>query len=585
MRHQTRLEGPGRGSLLVDALRSQIPTYKLAFFFSTLVGLLLLAPTVFMLQVYDRVITSRSAITLISLVACVVGVYAVCELLDMVRNRLLQKAGWAIDVRLRKHLYELAFSASLRTGNKSPQAFADLRTIREFIASPAITAILDLPFSFVILILLYLIGPWLCLMAMVGAVIQITISYFAEKRTSRVLTQANQAAIDAQVYASGVLRNATVITSMGFGKNIHRRWIKLQHNFLALQAKASDTAAINSAASKFIQSMQSSLMLAASCWLMIQGALAGSGGLSIVASILGGRVLVPIIQLTAQWRAVVNAGNAFKRIDNFIGAARTDIKPMSLPAPLGRLAVEGVVAAAPNSQIPIIRGISFALSPGENLIIIGPSAAGKTTLARLLLGIWPTASGKVRLDGADVHAMPRDELGPYIGYLPQDVELFDGTLAENIARFGEINPDWLRSAAESVGLMSLIDELPDGFETRVGDDGIRFSGGQRQRIALARAIYGEPTFVLLDEPNASLDEEGEQALMKTLFWLKQRNCTTIVITHRGSVLPVADKILLLKDGQVGIFGPRDEVLARLRKAASPPQAQRADALRITEGTA
>ena len=583
MRPGIQLHDGKPGSLLADTLRSQLPIYKRAFFFSVLVSLLLLAPTVFMLQVYDRVITSLSTTTLLSLLACVIGVYAVCEILDIVRNRLLQKAGWIIDGKLRSLLHDLSFVTSLRTGNASPQAFADMRTLREFIASPAITAILDLPASLVFLILLYMIGPWLCLMAFFGAIVLVTIGYYAEKKTASVLTQANQAAISAQIYASGVLRNAPVIAAMGFAKNIHQRWIERQRNFLALQAMASDTASINAAASKFIQSMQSSLIIGASCWLLLKGALAGSGGMIIVASTLGGRVLVPIIQLTSQWRAVISARNAYQRLDNLIGPPRSDIRPMSLPAPTGSLAVEGIVGAAPNSPIPIIRGVSFTLSPGENLIIIGPSAAGKTTLARLLLGVWPAASGKVRLDGADIHAWLKDELGPYIGYLPQDVELFDGTLAENIARFGETNLDRLRSAAESVGLMSLVDELPNGFETRVGDEGVRFSGGQRQRIALARAIYGEPTFVLLDEPNSNLDAEGEEALMKTLLSLKERKCTTIVITHRSSVLPAADKILLLRDGQVAAFGPRDEVMSKLRRGASQPQALTVSAPKIAEG--
>ena len=572
-------------SLLTDTLRSQFPIYKRALSFSILISLLLLAPTVFMLQVYDRVITSRSTVTLLSLLICVIGIYAICEILDFVRNRLLQKAGWVIDGKLRSLLHDLSFSTSLNTGNPSTQAFADLRTLREFISSSAVTAVLDLPASLVFLLLLYLIGPWICLMALFGAIMLTIVGYYAEKNIARVLTQANQAAIHAQIYATGVLRNAPVIAAMGFAKNIHQRWVERQRNFLALQALASDAASVNAAASKFIQSMQSSLIVGASCWLFLKGAIAGSGGMIIVASTLGGRVLVPIIQLTSQWRAVVNALNAFQRLDNLIGPPGSHTRPMSLPAPTGSLTVEGVVGAAPTSPIPIIRGVSFTLSPGENLMVIGPSAAGKTTLARLLLGIWPAASGKVRLDGADIHAWLKDELGPYVGYLPQDVELFDGTLAENIARFGERNPDWLRSAAESVGLMSLIDERPNGFETRVGDDGVRFSGGQRQRIALARAIYGEPTFVLLDEPNSNLDAEGEEALMKTLMSLKQRKCTTIVITHRSTLLPAADKMLVLRDGQVVAFGPRDEVMNRLRKGASQQRALPASKPKIAEGAA
>lgn len=294
----------------------------------------------------------------------------------------------------------------------------------------------------------------------------------------------------------------------------------------------------------------------------------------IVASTLGGRVLTPLVQLVAQWRTVVNARDAYRRLDDFLGAGPSDNKHMPLPAPEGRLAVETLVAAAPGTSLPIIKGLSFALQPGETLMLIGPSAAGKTTLARILMGIWPASSGKVRLDGADLHAWGKEELGPHLGYLPQTVELFDGTLAENVARFGDIDLDKVKSAIELVGLSAMVSALPNGLDTRIGEEGAILSGGQRQRVGLARAIYGEPNFVLLDEPNSSLDEAGEQALMNTLISLKSRKCTTIVITHRTSVLPAADKILLLRDGQIAAFGPRDDVLAALRKA-SPPRAVQA----------
>jgi ATP-binding cassette subfamily C exporter for protease/lipase len=301
----------------------------------------------------------------------------------------------------------------------------------------------------------------------------------------------------------------------------------------------------------------------------MKGMLLGGGGMMIVASTLGARVLAPLVQLISQWRQVVNVRDAYRRLDKVLALA-PDLPPsMPLPAPQGKLSVEAVVAAAPGSHVPIIRNVTFALQPGETMIIIGPSAAGKTTLARLLMGIWPAASGKVRLDGADIHAWDKTELGPHLGYLPQNVELFDGTLAENIARFGAIDQDKVRAAAELVGLSGLIDSLPDGYQTRIGEEGAFLSGGQRQRVGLARAIYGNPQFVLLDEPNSSLDAAGEQALMNTLLALKARHCSTIVISHRTSVMPAADKILLLRDGQVAAFGPRDEVLDKLRQATAP----------------
>ena len=563
------LPGQPQRSLLSLTIRAQMPIYRKAIGFSLVTSLLVLAPTLFMLEVYDRVVNSRSEATLISLLICLIGIYIVMEVIEMLRSRLLVQAGWRIDIALRERLHDATFLASLRHGASTLQSFNDLRTLREFMSSPAVTAVMDAPSSVIFLILVTIISPWLGLVALLGAVVQVLIGVSTERKTMPVLTEANQAAIHAQNYASGVLRNAQVIAAMGMRTSIYEPWIARQRKFLTLQAIASDTAGSNSAVSKFIQTMQGSLILGLSCWLTLKGMLMGGGGMMIVASTLGGRVLSPLVQLIGQWRLVINARDAYHRLDNFLNILPPEQEHMALPAPQGRLSVEGVVAAAPGSNLPIIKGVSFALQPGETLMVIGPSAAGKTTLARLLMGIWPAASGKVRLDGADLHAWDKAELGPHLGYLPQTVELFDGTLAENIARFGDIDKEQVSKATELVGLTSMVQALPNGFETRIGEEGAILSGGQRQRVGLARAIYGDPNFVLLDEPNSSLDEAGEEALMNTLMSLKARKCTTIVITHRTSVLPAADKILLLRDGQVAAFGPRDEVIAALRQANAP----------------
>ena len=556
-------------SLLSKTIRDQSPIFRKAFGFSFANSLMVLAPTIFMLEIYGRVVTSRSSTTLISLLLCVIGVYVLMEVLDMLRNRLLQQAGWRIDVALREHLHDATFTASLRSGAGSAQPFSDLRTVREFISSPAITSILDVPSSLVFLIIVSLINPWLGIVALIGAVVQFFIGMKTERKTMPVLTEANQASIAAQSYASGALRNAQVMAAMGMRENIYQRWIARQRKFLTLQAIASDTAGGNSASSKFIQTMQGSLILGVSCWLHVKNLLPGNGGIMIVASTLGSRILAPLIQVVAQWRTVINARDAYRRLDEILGPVPAERQHMPLPPPQGKLSVESVVASAPGSNIAIIRGVSFSLQPGETLMLIGPSAAGKTTLARILMGIWPTASGKVRLDGADLHAWSKEELGPHLGYLPQTVELFDGTLAENIARFGDIDIEQVKASIAMVGLTDMVSALPNGLDTSIGDEGAILSGGQRQRVGLARAIYGNPNFVLLDEPNSSLDEAGEQALMNTLMSLKARKCTTIVITHRTSVLPAADKILVLREGQVAAFGPRDEVLAALRKANAP----------------
>ena len=347
--------------------------------------------------------------------------------------------------------------------------------------------------------------------------------------------------------------------------------------FLFRQAQASDVAGTNSATSKFIQTLQGSLLLGLSCWLTLKGVLLGGGGMVIVASMLGARVLAPLTTLIAMWRQVVQARDAYHRLDDFLGEVKAAKAPMSLPAPEGVLTVEALHAHAPGSSTPLIRNVSFAAMPGEVLLIAGPSAAGKTTLARLLVGAWPASSGKVRLDGADLHAWDKRELGPYIGYLPQNVELFDGSLAENISRFGEPDIGQVQTAIELAGLSDFVASLPDGMQTRIGEEGAFLSGGQRQRVGIARAIYGDPKFIILDEPNSSLDEAGEEALLTTLQALKARQCTVIVISHRTSILPATDNILILREGIVRLYGSRDEILEQLE---APRDTISPDAVRV-----
>ena len=544
-----------------------LPLYKRAALFSFVTSLLVLAPTIFMLEVYDRVVNSRSSTTLVMLIIWVLGTYLIMEWLDVVRGKLMYQASEQFDVSLRKRLFNASFDANLKNPNSGTlQVFNDLRTLRDFIASPAVTSIMDAPASLLYLLIVFFISPWLGVVALIGAVVQVALGVQTERKTMPALTEANKAAIGAQNYASGVLRNAQVVNAMGMTSHIHQRWMKRQRLFLAKQAEASDTAGFNTATAKSIQMLQGSLILGLSCWLMVKGFMPPRGGMMIVASTLGGRVLAPLAQLILQWRLVVNARDSYRRMENFLNALPERQYGMSLPAPEGYLNVEQVTAGAPGSPYPIIRGVNFSVAPGETVAMIGPSAAGKTTLARLLMGIWPSMSGKVRLDGNDMYAWNKAELGPYLGYLPQDVELFDGSIAENIARFGDVDMDQVREAARQVGLDSMIEALPDSYDTLLGEDGARLSGGQRQRVALARAIYGWPKFVLLDEPNSSLDEAGEKSLLETLLELKRRGSTTIIITHRTSVLPAADKILILRDGQLAGFGPRDEVLAALNKA-------------------
>ena len=361
-------------------------------------------------------------------------------------------------------------------------------------------------------------------------------------------------------------------------KAVHARWIARQREFLGLQAQASMAAGGYQALSKLIQQLLGSALLGLSAWLLLRNQLNGGPAMMIVASIIGGRVLAPLVQMVQQWKSVVAVRDAWARLEVLMAALPAREPGMSLPPPRGVLTVEQLMAGAPAQPgqppgPPILKGVQFALQPGEALAVIGPSAAGKTTLARLLVGLWPAMQGKVRLDGADVYSWDKAELGPHLGYLPQGVELFEGTVAENIARFGAPDETRLREAVLAAGLQGLVDSLPQGLNTPVGRDGAVLSGGQRQRVALARALYGWPSLVVLDEPNASLDEAGDAALLAALAALKQRGATVVLMTHRQSVLAACDRILLLVEGQQQAFGPRDEVLAALQKAQAEAQAR------------
>ena len=565
------MSSPGSGGMsptvLRDAFKVYAPEYRTAIYYSLVIGLLSLSSTIFMLEVYDRVVNSRSIMTLSMLTVAVVGSYIMLELLELVRHGVLSSIAARVDQKLRERLFDITFEAKLRQqGGGSVQVFNDFKTLRDFMSSPAVTAMMDAPMALVFLLIVFILSPWLGVMALIGALVQVWVAINTERSTMPVLTKANRAAIDAQNYANGTLRNAQVIEAMGMMGNVHGKWMDKQRNFLLLQAQASDTAGTNSALSKFIQTMQGSLLLGASCWLTLKGDMLGGGGMMIVASTLGGKVLTPLVQLVAQWRTVVNARDAYQRLEGLLAHFPEKEDGMSLPDPTGLLTVESVVVAPPGSQVPILKGVSFGIQPGECVVLIGPSASGKTTLARVMMGLWPANAGKVRLDGADVFTWNKTELGPHMGYLPQTVELFDGTVAENVARFGDVDRAEVARVIHQVGLDDTVAALPFGLDTRIGEDGAMLSGGQRQRVALARAIYGAPKLLVLDEPNSSLDEAGELALMDTLRQLKAQGATVVLITHRTSVLPAADKVLMLREGTVAAFGPRDEVLAALRNA-------------------
>ncbi|MBM3351357.1 MAG: type I secretion system permease/ATPase [Betaproteobacteria bacterium] len=557
-------------SIIREALGKLTHYFKHTIFFSFFTNLLVLAPTWYMLEVYGRVVYSQNHRTLLMLTMMVILMYVVLEFLEWIRSRIMHEASAKFDQSLNERVFNSIFQAKLKQiPGGTAQAINDLKTIQEAIASPALMGLIDLPFALLTLVLIFAINVTMGWFAMWGAVVLGVIAFINHHYVQPPLTLANRHAIQAQNYASSAIRNAQVIEAMGMLHRIHQKWIEKQQAFLKMQALASDRAGVNSALSKMVQVMQGSILLGIGCWLTLQGELDMEGSMMIVGSILGGRVLTPFVTIVMQWRVLGNAQDAVQRLDQFLKVFPEPQPAMPLPAPEGHLSVEGAVAAPPNSQVAILKGITFRLPAAQSLAIVGPSACGKTTLARLITGIWPAINGKVRLDGADIYAWKKEELGPFVGYLPQDVELFDGTIAENIARFSDVDMAKVKEAAQIVGLDAFISALPQGFDTQVGDEGAFLSGGQRQRVALARAIYGNPKFVVLDEPNSSLDEEGDLALMRTLQYLKSQGTTLIVITHRTQILGLMDYMMVMVDGQIKQFGPRDEVLTALQQQNAP----------------
>lgn len=543
--------------------------------FGIVTNLLILAPTGYMLEVYSRVVYSRSENTLLMLTILVLGAYVVMELLGWIRSAMLQQSAVILDARLAPRLFEATFEERLRKGKvPTSQPLTDLRTVKNFLASPGMVALFDAPFAVMFLLLVYLIDPLLGLAALLGMVVLILMGSITERGTHKPLSDANQLSQQSLHYVNGVMRNAQVIDAMGMFRQVFRSWSQLQQQFLQQQAVASDYAGLGAAGSKLIQTLQGSLLLGLGCWLTLEQDIDPMGGMMIVASILGARALAPMAMLIGQWRQVVQARDAYQRLEDFLLQHPQQQEKMSLPQPEGRLSVENLTVTAPGSSQLLLRGIQFTLLPGQLLAVMGPSGAGKTTLIRLLIGLWEASSGKVRLDGADIYSWDKRELGKHIGYLSQDVDLFEGTLAENIARFDQPDPDKLQQVMALVDLSDLLEALPDGLETEIGVGGAVLSGGQRQRVALARALYGDPQYVVLDEPNSSLDQAGEQLLQQILQRLKERKATIVVVTHRTPLLTVADQLMIVRDGEMQICGPRDQVLSAAKNALETAAAQR-----------
>ena len=560
------------GAKRANEMLAALTAYKSAFFniglFSAVINLLMLAPALYMLQVYDRVLASGNQMTLLMLTLMILGLFGLMGALEWVRSQVVIRLGTQMDMCLNQRVFDAAYEAQLKGGTQAAgQALHDLTTLRQFATGQALFAFFDAPWFPVYLCVIFMFSPWLGLLALGGAVVLMALAWINQRVSRGPLKAASELSVEATQQASAHLRNAEAIEAMGMLDTLRGRWLAQHTAFLAQQNLASEKTATVTAWSKGVRLALQSLVLGLGAWLAVQGQI--TAGMMIAGSILMGRVLGPIDQLIGVWKQWTSARLAYQRLEALLHAHPPRAARMALPAPRGELSVEHLGASAPGTRRATLANLSFNLPAGHVLGIIGPSGCGKSTLARLLVGAWQPLSGKVRLDGADLAQWDKHQLGPYLGYLPQDIQLFAGTIAQNIARFAEVDADKVLAAAQMAGVHALILQLPEGYETRLGEGGAGLSGGQKQRIGLARALYGLPAVIVLDEPNSNLDEAGEQALLQAITHLKSLKRTLILITHKPNVLTLTDQLLILRDGQLQAFGPTAKVLGTPAPVKAP----------------
>jgi len=533
--------------------------------FSAAINLLLLTPIIYMLTVYDRVVASGSLSTLAMLTLLMIALLLAVGGFEWVRSMLLIGLSNKLEERLRRRVTDATFKRSLLTGGmiSNAQPVSDLTSLRQFIGGNGLFAFFDAPWFPIYIIVMFLFHPWFGVAGIVGGAIMVALAAINNSVTDAVLKEANENAVRSSAQFQSSLRNAEAVAAMGMSKDIAKKQDLLNDKVIDQQTTASSRAGAMNGVSKSFRMIMQSLLLGLGAFLALQQEI--SPGMMIAGSLLLGRALAPIDMLVGTWKGYSVAVAQYNRLKELLEKMPVDPERMPLPDPEGALSLEQVTIVPPGSRNAVVRGVTFQLSPGEMLGIVGPSASGKSTLARAVLGIWPTYAGKVRLDGADIAAWDRSELGPHIGYLPQDIELFDGTIAENISRFRIADSSEIVEAAKLAGVHGLILRLPQGYDTVIGSAGGILSGGQRQRIALARAVFGSPKLLVLDEPNSNLDDQGEKELVLALERIKSSGCTALVITHRTMILKFVDKLLVLRDGALAGFGPRDDVLSALTK--------------------
>lgn len=557
-------------------LRASLWAFRREFYvvalFSMIANVLMLTPTLYMLQVFDRVMVSRSELTLLVVSIIALALLAIMAVTEWMRSRVLVRVGMRIDDMLSTRVFQAAFDASLRpNAARQGRAFADLTELRQFITGNGVFAFFDLPWMPIYTAVLFIMHPLLGWLAIGFACVQGGLAWASQRLIQQPSERLMLAQGDEARTLQNKLRNAEAVESMGMLKGLKQRWLQRHADVLLQHGQTQGLQHRLTAISKFVRYSQQSLMLGAGALLAIEGEL--TPGAMIAANVLAGRALAPIDLLVSTWRSFASARAAFARLEQLLATHPPRDPALRYVAPKGDVELRGVAARAAGRTSPILQDINLTFAPGTVTVIMGPSGSGKSTLARVIIGIWPQVEGEVLLDDKPIRDWSRDDIGPFIGYLPQDVELFDGTIAQNIARMGEPDPERVIEAAQITGLHAVILRFPKGYDTPMGEAGQLLSGGQRQRVALARALYGQPSLIVLDEPNANLDDAGEAALQKALATLKTMGKTVVVISHRPGVLAVADRIVLMRDGRVMDAGERDAVLRRLQGAAAPAPSQ------------
>ncbi|ROR03198.1 type I secretion system permease/ATPase [Desulfosoma caldarium] len=557
------LKDPGEVRRILGSYRRLL---VFLFIFSFFLTVLSIVPALYMFQIYDTVLTGHSLVTLSMLTIIAVLMYVYIGCFDWVRSQILVRLSNDFDNKLRGRLFDAVVDSVLMSRSTgASQAFGDLTNLRQFLTGRGLFAVLDTPWVPLYLAVIYLIHPMIAVYALVCMGVILVVAVLSEKMTRGPLEESNRHYQKAIGFAQANLRNAEVIEAMGMRDAVRAHWFESYGKMLALQTEASRRAATLQAVSKAVRITSQSLVLGVGAYYVLQNQI--TAGQMIMGSILMGRMMSPVDIAVGAWRHLVSVRQSYRRLNDLLADFPSHPLRLPLPPPKGAVKVEGLVAVPPNTQVQVLRGITFSVAPGEVVGIIGPTAAGKSTLAKHLVGVMRPAAGEVRLDGARLDHYNRSSLGGYIGYVPQDIELFGGTVAQNIARYGELDGEKIVAAAQKAGVHDMILQMPQGYETPIGEGGAFLSGGQRQRIALARALYGDPVLVVLDEPNSNLDESGEAALMTAIRDMKARGTTVFVITHKTNILSLVDKILVLANGMVQMFGSREEVFAMLRERA------------------